>query len=298
MHAPNPELRYDALILDVGGTLIGFPSQTPFREFLAHAGLPATDDDAQAFYHRFIGVTHGERDRAQGLGVDVAALDAWWYGVFEKTWPDRPDLAAEMFRWLRADRFDRLFPESLPALEALQEIGMPLGVVSNFTPDLEDLLRRMGLRDYFDFVIVSSVVGAAKPDPGIFELAVSKACRPSHRLLYVGDHIGDDIEGAWGAGLDAVLIDRGDRQPEALCPRIGSLLDLVDYVREPTNPASAIIFDMDGVVLDSPPTHVLTWQETLEPLGITLTADDLYPLEGMPTERTAQRLTERFLGQA
>jgi beta-phosphoglucomutase len=32
-------------------------------------------------------------------------------------------------------------------------------------------------------------------------------------------------------------------------------------------------------------------------LGIDITAEDLYPLEGIPTERTAQRLTEEFLGQ-
>jgi HAD superfamily hydrolase (TIGR01509 family) len=36
----------------------------------------------------------------------------------------------------------------------------------------------------------------------------------------------------------------------------------------------------------------------LAPLGIRLTAADLYPLEGMPTEPTAQLLTERFLSQA
>jgi HAD superfamily hydrolase (TIGR01509 family) len=45
------------------------------------------------------------------------------------------------------------------------------------------------------------------------------------------------------------------------------------------------------------PAHLLTWQRTLAPLGIEMTADDLYPLEGIPTERTAQKLTEMFLGQ-
>jgi HAD superfamily hydrolase (TIGR01509 family) len=55
---------------------------------------------------------------------------------------------------------------------------------------------------------------------------------------------------------------------------------------------------MDGVVLDSPPLHLLTWQRTLAPLGVELTAADGYPFEGLPTEITAQRLTERFLGEA
>jgi beta-phosphoglucomutase len=175
-------------------------------------------------------------------------------------------------------------------LKALEEMGMPMAVVSNFGPHLHDILRRFELTDSFEFVIVSAEAGLAKPDPRIFDLVVERTNRARHRLLYVGDHVGDDIEGARGAGLDAVLIDRRDQHAEALCPRIGSLLELVDYVRHPTRPARAILLDMDGVVLDSPPLHLLTWQRTLAPLGIELRAEDLFPLEGMPTEVTAQRL--------
>jgi putative hydrolase of the HAD superfamily len=297
MPTSTPEFRYDMVIFDVGGTLIGFHEQEPFREFLAQARLPATDEDAHRFHRRLISVIVAERDGAQGLGAHGQDLRAWWRGIFARVWPDRPDLAEEMLAWLFACRFDRLFGDSVPALEALHELGLPLAVVSNFDTHLRDLLRQLDLLHHFEFVIVSAEVGIAKPEPGIFELAVARAKRPRERLLYVGDHVGDDIEGAWGAGLDAVLIDRANRQPEALCPRIGSLVDLVEYVRAPTGPARAIIFDMDGVVLDSMPTHLLTWQRTLASLGVELTAEDLYPLEGVPTEATAKLLTERFLGQ-
>jgi beta-phosphoglucomutase len=291
-------LRYDAIIFDVGGTLIGFLDPAPFGEFLASAALPATDDDAHQFHRRLLAIIVAERDSAQGLGAAGTELATWWHGVFAKAWPGRPDLAAEMLGWLLEGRFDRTFSDVVPALEALRRLGLPLGVLSNFGLHLRDVLRKVDLYGYFDFVIVSEEVGLAKPDRRIFDLAVSRANRPRHRLLYVGDHLGDDIEGARGAGLDAVLIDRNDRQPEALCPRIGSLSDLVTYVHWPQRPASAIVFDMDGVVLDSMPTHLLTWQRVLAPLGIELTAPDLYPLEGIPTERTAQQLTEQFLGQA
>jgi beta-phosphoglucomutase len=291
-------LRYDMVIFDVGGTLIGFHEQAPFQGFLREVGLPASDEAARHFHRRLISIIVAERDRAQGLGADEEDLTAWWRSNFEKTWPDRPDLAARMLRWLFEGRFDRLFSDVLPALGALRDLGMPLGVLSNFGTQLPAILERLGLASFFEFVIVSAVVGVAKPDQRIFDLAVTEAGQARKRLLYVGDHIGDDIEGAQGAGLDAVLIDRRDRHREALCPRIHSLLDLVAYVRPPVRPAPAIIFDMDGVVLDSMPTHLLTWQQTLSPLGIDLNAEDLYPLEGVPTEATARRLTEKFLGQA
>ena len=104
MLTPNNELRYDMVILDVGGTLLGFRDPVPFQEFLVYARLPATDDDARAFHRRFVHVIVADRDAAKGLGVDNAALDSWWRAIFAKTWPDRPDLAAEMFRWFREDR--------------------------------------------------------------------------------------------------------------------------------------------------------------------------------------------------
>ncbi len=286
------------VIFDAGGTLIGFHEWEPFQAFLAHAGLGATEDETRAFHRRFLEVIANRRDAAQGRGVDEAELEAWWRSVYAQTWPQRPDLADEMYGWMRAGRFDRVFADVLPALEGLQGLGMPLGIVSNFTAGLEHLLERLDLRRFFDVVVVSAVVGIAKPDRRIFDLAAEKVGYPRHRLLYVGDHLGDDIEGAWGAGWDAVLIDRRDRHWEALCPRVRSLGELVRYVRAPAAPAGAIILDMDGVVLDSMPAHLRSWQQALAPLGIDLAAEDLYPLEGVPTERTAQRLTEQLLGEA
>jgi beta-phosphoglucomutase len=298
MHASTDRLRYDRVLFDVGGTLVGFHEWEPFQPFLAQVGEPATRDDTRAFHRLLLQAIADRRDEAQGRGVHDTELAAWWRGVYEQTWPGRPDLAQEMYEWMQRGRFDRLFSDARPALDALEELSMPLAVLSNFTTGLERLLERMDVRRYFDFLVVSAVEGLAKPDGRIFDLVVKQAGQPRHRLLYVGDHVGDDIEGARQAGLDAVLIDRRGRHAEARCSRIGSLVELVPYVQLPVNPARAVILDMDGVVLDSMPTHLRTWQQTLAPLGIDLTRHDLYPLEGVPTEPTAQRLTQRFLGRA
>jgi len=298
MPVTGTDLRYDSVIFDVGGTLIGFFHTAPFQQFLAEAGLPALDEDARRFHHNLRAVISAERHRAQGKGADTAELDNWWRSVFAKIWPHRDDLVNEMLRWLHEGRFNRVFKDTIPALEALAAMGMPMAIISNFGRELPELLARFRLLHFFDPVIVSAEVGIAKPDPRIFGLLAEKLGIPRQRLLYVGDHIGDDIEGARGAGLDAVLIDRKSNHPEAPCPHISSLLELRTYVQLPTWPAQAIVFDMDGVVLASPPMHLLTWQRTLAPLGIELTAEDHYPLEGLPTEVTAQRLTEQFLGKA
>ncbi len=224
------ELRYDWVLFDVGETLIGFLDWYPFQAFLSEAGLPAAEEDARELLLRLQRTLASVRDQAQGLGADEAALEAWWRGNFRLLWPGRPDVADRHFDWFRADRFDRVFPDVVPALAALRRMGLRLGVISNFSGSLENLLGRLGLRDYFEFVIVSSLVGFAKPDPRIFDLAVQQAGAPRDRILYVGDHLGDDVEGARGAGLDAVLVDRKGSHRGLPQGRIGSLLDLPAYV--------------------------------------------------------------------
>ena len=291
-------LRTDVVVFDVGGTLLGFHDRAPFQAFLAEAGLPAAEADAQALHARLMAIIQRERDGAQGLGARGQELADWWRGLFRLAWPERPDLAAEMLRWLFDGRFDRLYDDVLPTLAALRAEGLRLGIISNFGPHLPGVLERFEIDGHFDFVIVSAAVGLAKPDPRIFDLAVEASGRPPERLLYVGDHVGDDVEGARAAGLGAVLIDRGNRQQGAACPRIADLRELATYVRRPARPARAIILDLDGVVLDSIPDHLASWQEVLAPLGIELRGADLYPLEGVPTERTAVLLTERLLGRA
>jgi HAD superfamily hydrolase (TIGR01549 family) len=233
MPNPSTSLRYDAVIFDVGGTLIGLQGAPFMREFLEGAGLPATEADARDLHHRLLSTIQARRNAAQGKGADEEALADWWRGVFAGVWPQRPDLADEMFRALREGRLDQNHDDAMPALEMLRGMGLQLGVVSNFARRLDGLLERQGMRGYFDFTIVSSVVGVAKPDPRIFDLAVARMNWPRDRLLYVGDHIGDDIEGAWSAGLDAVLIDRQGLFRDAGCPRIESLLELGTYVRNP-----------------------------------------------------------------
>ena len=44
----SSNLRYDAVLFDVGGTLIGFHDRESFRDFLEHVDLPAGESEAHA----------------------------------------------------------------------------------------------------------------------------------------------------------------------------------------------------------------------------------------------------------
>jgi putative hydrolase of the HAD superfamily len=121
--------------------------------------------------------------------------------------------------------FQKVYEDVVPTLEALKMRGRRLGIISNFSPNCESLLNQLGIGHYFDFFIVSGILGIEKPDPRIFQAAVQAAGRDVSELVYVGDSVFHDVEGARKAGMDAVLIDRADRFPEQPC-RVRDLREL------------------------------------------------------------------------
>jgi beta-phosphoglucomutase len=55
----------------------------------------------------------------------------------------------------------------------------------------------------------------------------------------------------------------------------------------------AVIFDMDGVLIDSMPYHFIAWYEALRPYGVRVSCFDVYAKEGERWERTLVDLLSR-----
>jgi putative hydrolase of the HAD superfamily len=93
------------------------------------------------------------------------------------------------------------------ALERLRAAGIRLGVVSNSDGRADEALMAAGLRDNFEVVIDSQLVGIEKPDPRIFHLALDRMGVQPADALYVGDIYEVDVVGARRAGMPVVLLD-------------------------------------------------------------------------------------------
>ena len=55
----------------------------------------------------------------------------------------------------------------------------------------------------------------------------------------------------------------------------------------------AIIFDMDGVIVDSMPYHFIAWYEALRPWGVRMSCFEVYAQEGERWETTLKGLLKR-----
>ncbi|MCI0529773.1 MAG: HAD-IA family hydrolase, partial [Nitrospira sp.] len=184
----TPKRRYHTVLFDVGGTLVGFEEDAPFAEFLTTVKVP----------HRFVSpadlrlsMLHTlslRRHESVGLGLDDGSINNWWLTIFEDLFPKSPAVARRMWELFKVNYFDSLFPDTRPILALLKARGVPMGIISNYGTHLLDLLPKLGIFDYFNFIIVSAIVGVAKPHPRIFEMAIEEAGAPPDQLLYVGDN--------------------------------------------------------------------------------------------------------------
>lgn len=55
----------------------------------------------------------------------------------------------------------------------------------------------------------------------------------------------------------------------------------------------AALFDMDGVLYDSMPGHVIAYKDALVEYGLAITAEEVYACEGMKGTETIMRVAER-----
>ena len=85
-----------------------------------------------------------------------------------------------------------LYPGVPEILETLSR-QFKLGVIANQSEGTEKRLAHWHIRDHFSLVFASAEFGLSKPDPGIFQRAISLAgCAPGNALM-VGDRLDNDI---------------------------------------------------------------------------------------------------------
>jgi len=138
----------------------------------------------------------------------------------------------ETARFEALNRSFVLFDDVLSCLAALRERVLRLGVITNNDgPHQRDKLAVVGLADSFDVLAISGEVGAAKPDPAIFEHACAAIAVAPNEAMHVGDRIDVDALAATEAGLQGVWLDRGRTTgDERRVPVITSLAELPDLV--------------------------------------------------------------------
>ncbi|GBO55284.1 hypothetical protein APA_3334 [Pseudanabaena sp. lw0831] len=147
----------------------------------------------------------------------------WWRSLAEQTFSQTGDLA----RFLDFEGFFKslytyfataepwfIYEDTRSALDVWKQQGIILGVLSNFDSRIYSVMANLWLEDYFSSITISTEIGAAKPDPLIFEVALAKHQieRSPDLAWHIGDSFSEDYEGASAVGITAFWLNR-DRKP-------------------------------------------------------------------------------------
>lgn len=142
----------------------------------------------------------------------IASLRARCAEVLRAALPRRRPIAqlggAALTEALLASLRFRTYDDVRPALDGAREQGLATVVVSNWDISLHTLLEQLGLTALLDGVVTSAQVGERKPSPAMFDAALRLVGIDCGQAIHVGDNLDEDVEGARGAGIEAILIRR------------------------------------------------------------------------------------------
>ncbi len=218
-----------AIFFDAAGTLIYLPRSVGehYREVAARFGATL---DADTLNHAFKKAWASAPARCSSGGPRLDDDKGWWRDLVTNVLTQvlTPE-AAQVFRM--ADYFEAVYAhftlpgvweayaDVRPTLETLRARGLRFGLISNFDRRLYTILDHLSLREFFDAIVISSEVGADKPDPAIFQAALARLDVSAAEAI----HVGDDPEKDWGAEASGLRIFRLERPSHTLHDLLAAL---------------------------------------------------------------------------
>ncbi|MCL4534491.1 MAG: HAD family hydrolase [Bacteroidetes bacterium] len=228
-----------AVFLDLYNTICYFDPSREERQQLAcrAGGFEVSVTALQRAYTRgedYWTVENARRSIARLPDADRLAFYAQYeqYLLQQAGLETSIEQAAEIYAgYLSYPRCLKLYDDVLPVLAQLRGRGLKIGLISNNDRPVDAICDELCLTPHLDVALSSIVVGYEKPDPRIFEVALTHLGVRGPEAMHVGDQYHSDIVGAQAVGITPVLIDRSGLQccPPG-CGRIENLWQLLELL--------------------------------------------------------------------
>ena len=198
----------EAVIWDMGGVLVRTLDRSLRVQWEGQLDLQQGELDRLVF--------EGAAGRAAAMGK-ASAEDIW------REIQDRFDLTTEQTKQLEKDFWagDQVDKQLIAAIRELRP-RYRTALLSNAWPDLRHALENIWkIADAFDDIVISAEVGIAKPDPRIYELALTRLAIPPERALFIDD-FQVNIDAAAALGIQTIHFVN----PETVNARLAQLLEI------------------------------------------------------------------------
>jgi len=212
---------------------------------LHEEGLPVEEEAFGKAYVeaavRFIKAAHKDGRETHNRFWVAEALETLGHSLS----PEDPRIAKAVDAYFSAFYPNcNLIPGTKELLGELAE-HYPLGMITD-GPAARKIIALLEINPFFQHVLVSGELGYRKPHPYLFERLVGALGVPADEILFVGDDLEADVQGARDAGLQPVL---------TTCVPDGNL----PAVRTPLSPAE--------IEVPSDVPRISCWQDLLDILN-------------------------------
>lgn len=109
------------------------------------------------------------------------------------------------------------FPDVIPLLRNLRDAGLRRGIITHgWTVKQAEKIVRLGLLPYLDMdgVFISDQIGISKPNPKLYQLALSDMGLAPAEVMYIGDSPEHDIAPPKSIGMVATWARRASRHKD------------------------------------------------------------------------------------
>jgi epoxide hydrolase-like predicted phosphatase len=178
-----------AIFFDLGGVIVRTEFQSPRQQLAERLGMEYDDLDKLVF------------NSDTGLRASIGEITSadHWAAVIKRLKRPASELSVIRDEFFAGDIVDRTLIEYLRSLRGKYKTGL----ISNAWSDLRDFVVREKFDDAFDKMIISAEVGAVKPDPRIFQIALDAFGVKPKEAVFVDD-VYANIEGCEKVGMKGI----------------------------------------------------------------------------------------------
>jgi len=178
-----------AVFFDLGGVIVRTEFQAPRQQLAERLGMEYDDLDRLVF------------DSDSGLRAATGEITSadHWAAVIKRLKRPASELSRVRDEFFAGDIVDRTLIEYIRSLRGKYKTGL----ISNAWSDLRDFVVREKFDDAFDKMIISAEVGAMKPDPKIFQIALDAFGVKPKEAVFVDD-VYANIEGCEKVGMKGI----------------------------------------------------------------------------------------------
>lgn len=100
-----------------------------------------------------------------------------------------------------------VYSDTVKTLQELKRRGCKIGIVSNNNIFVEDLIKKEGIEEYADSIVLSHKIGLIKPDERIYLACLGELNVSALQTTMIGDQLEKDVLTPISLGMQGILFD-------------------------------------------------------------------------------------------